>query len=105
MKRLVSLVCLFLGLAVSNAAAETVPLLAQQPALSATQIVFVFAGDLSSSPSAASSLSVLRVAPVLPTMVGSWRPGMAFAISPTTSVRQPGWTAMDTEMHDAPATD
>jgi tricorn protease len=41
-----SSVALFAG----TSAAENVPLLAQQPALSATQIVFVFAGDLWSVP-------------------------------------------------------
>ena len=35
-----------LALAVSTAGAQTTPVLAQQPALSETQIVFVFAGDL-----------------------------------------------------------
>jgi tricorn protease len=46
-------VCLAIVLVVlfaSGAAAETPPILAQQPALSATQVVFVFAGDLWSVP-------------------------------------------------------
>ena len=40
----------FLVLCASGLAAQTTPILAQQPALSATQVVFVFAGDLWSVP-------------------------------------------------------
>jgi tricorn protease len=50
MKRIVSLAVVFVALSAGVSAADNVPLLAQQPALSATQIVFVFAGDLWSVP-------------------------------------------------------
>src|SRR5688500_15014325 len=49
MTRLIAIAFAILALSQSGAAADK-PLLAQQPALSATQIVFVFAGDLWSVP-------------------------------------------------------
>jgi tricorn protease len=51
MKRFIAVLVGVLGLSQSGAAVEK-PLLAQQPALSATQIVFTFAGDLWSVPRA-----------------------------------------------------
>ncbi len=46
MKHTIGLTLCVLGLSVPIASAETTPLLAQQPALSATEIAFAFAGDL-----------------------------------------------------------
>lgn len=50
MQRALGLVVALLASSRAGLAADSLPLLAQQPALSATQIVFVFAGDLWSVP-------------------------------------------------------
>ena len=50
MKLSTGLAAVLVALAASSPSAQTAPVLAQQPALSATQVVFVYAGDLWSVP-------------------------------------------------------
>ena len=52
MKLSTGLAAVLVALAASSPSAQTAPVLAQQPVLSATQVVFVFAGDLWSVPRA-----------------------------------------------------
>src|SRR5687767_9275523 len=59
----IALVTLAFFVSVSPAAAQTTPVLAQQPTLSASQVVFVFAGDLWSVPRAGGEARRLTTGP------------------------------------------
>ena len=50
MRHVVGLTAALLAISLSSVSAQTAPILAQQPTLSATEVVFVFAGDLWSVP-------------------------------------------------------
>jgi tricorn protease len=61
--RFVAALAVAVALCASSVAAQTPPVLAQQPALSATHVVFVFAGDLWSVPRAGGDASRLTSSP------------------------------------------